>query len=300
MAAVGATDQHSILQLLRDGPNDKITWFVTVGEIEDVKIPQAPLSPTRGSYLSFELLQGHGLQELLAKYPQSLLFGEDVAQKGGVYTVTKDLLRRFGPAAPQGMKFAGAGAAGFVLKTAPTAELVTAIRRVVDGGVHFALRPDPGHRDVTFEQMVANYRQQVEALIEGDVDVILAERPDGAAVEEVLGNTNAQSTLKLGQARGVVLLAAVGITIKLRFADIYARISATPITQLGQYTLGQLLLLALAGYGLIILLRSRRGEARRAGWLALGGLAAVASWAVFTGAWDRRADQADSCERRAT
>lgn len=39
----------------------------------------------------------HGLQELLAKYPQSLLFGEDVAQKGGVYTVTKDLLRRFGP-----------------------------------------------------------------------------------------------------------------------------------------------------------------------------------------------------------
>ena len=39
----------------------------------------------------------HALQELLAKYPQSLLFGEDVAQKGGVYTVTKDLLRRFGP-----------------------------------------------------------------------------------------------------------------------------------------------------------------------------------------------------------
>lgn len=39
----------------------------------------------------------HVLQELLAKYPQSLLFGEDVAQKGGVYTVTKDLLRRFGP-----------------------------------------------------------------------------------------------------------------------------------------------------------------------------------------------------------
>ena len=39
------------------------------------------------------------------------------------------------------------------------------------------------------------------------IDVIRAERPDGAAVEEVLGNTNAQSTLKLGQARGVVLLA---------------------------------------------------------------------------------------------
>jgi crossover junction endodeoxyribonuclease RuvC len=39
-------------------------------------------------------------------------------------------------------------------------------------------------------------------------DVIRTEKPDGAAVEEVLGNSNAQSTLKLGQARGVVLLAA--------------------------------------------------------------------------------------------
>ncbi|RLS35772.1 MAG: methionine synthase [Planctomycetota bacterium] len=34
---------------------------------------------------------------------------------------------------------------------------------------------DPGHRDVTFDQMVANYREQIEALLEGDVDVILAE-----------------------------------------------------------------------------------------------------------------------------
>ena len=39
-------------------------------------------------------------------------------------------------------------------------------------------------------------------------DVILAHRPDGAAVEEVFVNANPQSTLKLGQARGVVLLTA--------------------------------------------------------------------------------------------
>jgi crossover junction endodeoxyribonuclease RuvC len=38
-------------------------------------------------------------------------------------------------------------------------------------------------------------------------DVILAYRPDTGAVEEVFVNTNAQSTLKLGQARGVCLLA---------------------------------------------------------------------------------------------
>ena len=34
---------------------------------------------------------------------------------------------------------------------------------------------DPGHRDVTFDQMVATYREQIEALIEGGVDMLLAE-----------------------------------------------------------------------------------------------------------------------------
>ena len=38
-------------------------------------------------------------------------------------------------------------------------------------------------------------------------DVILAHRPDSGAVEEVFVNSNPQSTLKLGQARGVCLLA---------------------------------------------------------------------------------------------
>jgi crossover junction endodeoxyribonuclease RuvC len=39
-------------------------------------------------------------------------------------------------------------------------------------------------------------------------DLLIQFRPDGAAVEEVFVNVNPQSTLKLGQARGVVLLAA--------------------------------------------------------------------------------------------
>lgn len=39
-------------------------------------------------------------------------------------------------------------------------------------------------------------------------DIILDYRPDCAAVEEVFVNANPQSTLKLGQARGVCLLAA--------------------------------------------------------------------------------------------
>lgn len=36
------------------------------------------------------------LTELMLKHPTVVLFGEDVAQKGGVYRVTQDLLKRFG------------------------------------------------------------------------------------------------------------------------------------------------------------------------------------------------------------
>ena len=39
-------------------------------------------------------------------------------------------------------------------------------------------------------------------------DLLIEFRPDAAAVEEVFVNSNPQSTLKLGQARGVVLLGA--------------------------------------------------------------------------------------------
>ena len=45
------------------------------------------------------------------------------------------------------------------------------------------------------------------ALHRGLQAVLLEHNPEEAAVEEVFVNRNAQSTLKLGQARGVVLLA---------------------------------------------------------------------------------------------
>lgn len=46
-------------------------------------------------------------------------------------------------------------------------------------------------------------------------DVLLHYRPESGAVEEVFVNKNAQSTLKLGQARGVCLLALAraGLTV---------------------------------------------------------------------------------------
>ena len=37
-----------------------------------------------------------GLHDLLVKYPNAILFGEDVAKKGGVYHVTNDLFAKFG------------------------------------------------------------------------------------------------------------------------------------------------------------------------------------------------------------
>lgn len=48
---------------------------------------------------------------------------------------------------------------------------------------------------------------RVKALFEGLLDVLNTYQPDEAAVEETFMNNNPASALKLGQARGVVLLA---------------------------------------------------------------------------------------------
>jgi crossover junction endodeoxyribonuclease RuvC len=47
------------------------------------------------------------------------------------------------------------------------------------------------------------------------VEMLAQHRPEAAAVEEVFVNDNPQSTLKLGQARGVVLLAAARTGIEV-------------------------------------------------------------------------------------
>ena len=51
---------------------------------------------------------------------------------------------------PQYAAFAfRAGAAGFVVKTAPTAELIEAIRHAAAGGIHFTTRPDLASRPLS-------------------------------------------------------------------------------------------------------------------------------------------------------
>ncbi|HEX7801813.1 MAG TPA: thiamine pyrophosphate-dependent enzyme [Pseudoxanthomonas sp.] len=57
------------------------------GSVE--KLPEA--QPPR----HLALLINNALHDLFCKYPEALLFGEDVAQKGGVYTVTKGLHKAF-------------------------------------------------------------------------------------------------------------------------------------------------------------------------------------------------------------
>ena len=62
LAAAGATDQHSLLQLLMEGPHDKVVVFVDVDDAEvSVDIPERhPEIP------SLAYLGGHSLGELLA------------------------------------------------------------------------------------------------------------------------------------------------------------------------------------------------------------------------------------------
>ena len=67
------------------------------------------------------------------------------------------------------------------------------LRYVADGTV----RPDPGQ----------DMAQRLRGIHEGLAAVLARYRPDEAAVEETFVNVNPESTLKLGQARGVVLLA---------------------------------------------------------------------------------------------
>lgn len=62
--------------------------------------PRAGLKPLAeiSGVKHMAVLINRGLHEMLEKYPHSLLFGEDVAKKGGVYNVTTGLFGRFGAA----------------------------------------------------------------------------------------------------------------------------------------------------------------------------------------------------------
>ncbi|MWV26664.1 crossover junction endodeoxyribonuclease RuvC [Aurantiacibacter rhizosphaerae] len=58
--------------------------------------------------------------------------------------------------------------------------------------------------------------QRLAALHSGIAEIIAAHRPDRAAAEEVFANKNAQSTIKLAQARGAVLAACGSAGLEVR------------------------------------------------------------------------------------
>jgi glucose-6-phosphate isomerase len=61
LPALGATDQHSLLQLLMEGPRDKVVMFMAVDAVDNpVEIPRV-----RTEYPALSYLGGHSLAELL-------------------------------------------------------------------------------------------------------------------------------------------------------------------------------------------------------------------------------------------
>ena len=63
IAARGATDQHSQLQLFAEGPDDKSYLFLGVGErASELRIPDGELAQSQAEY---KYLVGHGIGELL-------------------------------------------------------------------------------------------------------------------------------------------------------------------------------------------------------------------------------------------
>ncbi len=76
LPAVGATDQHSLLQLLMEGPRDKVVVFLGVGPGDDsVEIPAI-----RQEFSALSYLGGHSLHELLDTERRSTM--EALRQQG--------------------------------------------------------------------------------------------------------------------------------------------------------------------------------------------------------------------------
>jgi glucose-6-phosphate isomerase len=66
VGAVGATDQHSQVQLFMEGPYDKAITFITVEDFGvEVKIPGPPAGSASGLPADLAYLPGHTLGELL-------------------------------------------------------------------------------------------------------------------------------------------------------------------------------------------------------------------------------------------
>jgi len=106
-AAAGAADQRPRLHTLAEVMAPLAPYSPAAVNTEACRAPAADAReavfggaaqlPERQPPRHLAIQINQALHDLLCKYPESLLFGEDVAQKGGVYTVSKGLLKAFGP-----------------------------------------------------------------------------------------------------------------------------------------------------------------------------------------------------------
>ena len=105
-AAADDADRRPKLEWLDDviAPLAPYTPAKVQAEATRVASPEARISafggedklPERQAPKHLAIQINQALHDLFAKYPETVLFGEDVAQKGGVYTVTKGLHKAFG------------------------------------------------------------------------------------------------------------------------------------------------------------------------------------------------------------
>lgn len=80
------------------GSVDEIMAPLALPAPDEVRAAVAPVASEDGRPLTLAQSINRALGDVLAAYPQALVFGEDVARKGGVYGVTRGLVGAAGPA----------------------------------------------------------------------------------------------------------------------------------------------------------------------------------------------------------
>jgi 2-oxoisovalerate dehydrogenase E1 component len=74
-----------------------VTEPLTCGLTEAIRASGSAPAKSRPESLTLAQAINTALDDILDTYPQAILFGEDVARKGGVYGLTRGLLKKFGP-----------------------------------------------------------------------------------------------------------------------------------------------------------------------------------------------------------
>ncbi len=94
------TDREAVLESLAEHDDRRVQAWVAAADPGDRRELHDGLLPEEVSQPGRRTLAAHtnaALREVLAADPRSLVLGEDVGRKGGVYGVTNGLQQRFGP-----------------------------------------------------------------------------------------------------------------------------------------------------------------------------------------------------------